>query len=160
MRLTNFLPIICSAALVVSGCAQNSTEVAPMYFSPTSYSNLSCSQIADEARQVSSQASHASGVQDKNAQNDAVATGVALVLFWPAVFFIKGDKTNASQLAQLKGQLQAIEQASKHKGCGIQFRRGVEPQTLTKQEVNNPPVVQPTQGRVVKGDSASYWDTL
>jgi hypothetical protein len=45
--------------------------------------------------------------------------GVALVVFWPARFFIKGDKETSGQLASLKGQMDAIQQASIAKNCGI-----------------------------------------
>jgi hypothetical protein len=64
------------------------------------------------------------GSQDAKARNDAVATGVGLVLFWPALFFIKGDSTTAAEVSRLKGEMEAIEQASVRKECGIQFRRG------------------------------------
>jgi hypothetical protein len=43
-------------------------------------------------------------------------------LFWPAIFFVGGDKTNAAQVAQLKGEMQAIEQVNIAKSCGIQFQ--------------------------------------
>jgi hypothetical protein len=39
-------------------------------------------------------------------------TGAAIVLFWPAAFFVKGDGQNAAELARLKGEFEAIEQAS------------------------------------------------
>jgi hypothetical protein len=50
-------------------------------------------------------------------------TGVAIVVFWPAAFFIGGDKQNAAELALLKGEMDAIEQTSIRKNCGIQFQR-------------------------------------
>ncbi len=62
------------------------------------------------------------GVQDKKASNDAIATGVAVVLFWPAAFMVSGgDGQTAAELAKLKGQKDAIEQAAIQKKCGIQF---------------------------------------
>ena len=52
-----------------------------------------------------------------------MATGVALVVFWPAAFFLKGDGATAGELAHLKGQMEAIEQNSIQKKCLIDFRR-------------------------------------
>ena len=51
-----------------------------------------------------------------------VATAAAIVIFWPAAFFVGGDKQTAAELAQMKGQMVAIEQESNMKRCGIQFQ--------------------------------------
>jgi hypothetical protein len=56
-----------------------------------------------------------------------VATGVGVVLFWPALFLIKGDAASAQQVAQLKGDMDAIEQANIQKKCGLQFQRPAAP---------------------------------
>jgi hypothetical protein len=68
------------------------------------------------------------GVQNKKASDDAVATGVAIVLFWPAAFFIKGDQETAGELARLKGELDALEQTSIQKNCGIVFKKEPAPE--------------------------------
>jgi len=47
--------------------------------------------------------------------------GVGLVLFWPSLFFIRGDRETRAELARLKGELDAIEQMSIRKNCGIKF---------------------------------------
>lgn len=112
--------LLCATAL--AGCAQKSDSIEAMYFSPTGYESYSCRQLSEEAQRVSAHAAHAAGVQDQKATSDAVATGVALVLFWPAAFFIQGDDTNATALAQLKGQMNAIQEVSRRKGCNIQFQ--------------------------------------
>jgi hypothetical protein len=52
---------------------------------------------------------------------DGVATAAAIVIFWPAAFFVGGDKQTAAELAQMKGQMVAVEQASIAKKCNIQF---------------------------------------
>ncbi len=76
-----------------------------------------------EAQSVSARAVSVTGAQDSKSTKDAVATGVAIVVFWPAAFFVGGDGAVAAELAQLKGQMVAIEQASIAKKCGIQFQR-------------------------------------
>jgi hypothetical protein len=116
-------PVAILAALALVGCASKSTEIAPTYVSPIQYQSYSCNQLAEEAQRVATAAATATGVQDHQATSDAVAMGVGLVIFWPSLFFIGGDKTNAAQLAQLKGQMDAIQQASIQKNCGIQFRQ-------------------------------------
>jgi hypothetical protein len=62
-------------------------------------------------------------VQDKNSSSDTVAMTVGVVLFWPSLFFIHGDDQKTAELANLRGQMEAIEQASIQKNCGIQFKR-------------------------------------
>ena len=64
----------------------------------------------------------AAGAQDKQRTNDAIATTVGVVVFWPGPF-IGGDKQTAAELARLKGEMDAIEQTSIRKNCGIQFQR-------------------------------------
>lgn len=114
--------IIASIGIVLSGCAQKSEDIQGAYVSPMMYQSYNCQQIEQEARRVSARTTQLTGVQDKKASNDAVATGVALVLFWPAAFFIGGNKENAAELGRLKGELEALEKASIEKRCNIVFR--------------------------------------
>jgi hypothetical protein len=72
---------------------------------------------------VSARAAVASGAQDQNATNDTIVTTAAVILFWPAAFMIKGNGANAQEVAQLKGDKDAIEQANVQKKCNIQFHR-------------------------------------
>ncbi|MEA2544606.1 MAG: hypothetical protein QOH35_5972 [Acidobacteriaceae bacterium] len=46
-----------------------------------------------------------------------------------AAFFVGGDKQTAAELAQMKGQMVAVEQASNAKNCGIQFQGARPPGT-------------------------------
>jgi hypothetical protein len=41
----------------------------------------------------------------------------------PPLFFIKGDAARVQQVAQLKGDMDAIEQANIQKHCGVEFSR-------------------------------------
>jgi len=111
-------------AAFVSGCATNPKDIAPAYVSPILYQNLSCEQLAQEAARVSQAAAVATGAQQSQASKDAVMTTVGVVLFWPSLFFIGGDKGNAAEVARLKGEMQAIEQANISKNCGMKFQQG------------------------------------
>jgi hypothetical protein len=62
-------------------------------------------------------------VQDSQRTKDGWATAGAIVVFWPAAFFVGGDKQAAGELALMKGQMVAVEQASNprdHGGMGEQ----------------------------------------
>ncbi len=108
-------------ALAVTSCASKPNDIEAAYVSSTLYEGLSCSRLREEATMVSSRAIAASGVQQKKADNDAVAVGVGLVIFWPALFFAKGDGASASEVSRLKGEMKAIETASLKNNCGIRF---------------------------------------
>lgn len=67
---------------------------------------------------VSRKVQEVSGHQDKEASGDAVALGVGLVLFWPALFFMIGDDKK-DELGRLKGEYEALEQAAIQKNCDV-----------------------------------------
>lgn len=115
------LSVFCCAALLV-GCASSSQDISATYVSPVMYQNYTCQQLAMEAQAVSARAATLSGAQDSQRTKDTVATTAAVIIFWPAAFLVGGDKQTAAELGQMKGQLNAIEQASIMKKCNIQFQ--------------------------------------
>jgi len=117
--------LLCAAA--VAGCAKDADQVGATYTSPVLYENFSCPQLAEEAQRVSSHAAQAAGVQDQKATNDKVAMGVGLIVFWPVMLMTKGNDENTAELARLKGQMNAIEEASIKKRCGITFQHAPPP---------------------------------
>ena len=122
--LKKFLSAAVAASILLSGCATNPNQISAAYVSPVLYQNLTCAQLAQEAQRDSNAAAAATGAQSNQASKDAVMTTVGVVLFWPALFFIGGDKGNAAEVARLKGEMQAIEQANISKNCGITFQKG------------------------------------
>lgn len=115
--------IVAGLALALAGCASSANQIRAAYVSPVQYQNYTCPQLGEEASRISSRVAVMSGVQDQKATSDAVATGVALVVFWPAAFFIKGDGADAAELGRLKGQFEAVEKIALQKNCGFEFRR-------------------------------------
>jgi hypothetical protein len=119
-NIRNLGIVALSAAL--AGWASSAADITPAYVSPVQYQSYSCQQLALEAQSISTRAATLSGAQDSQRTKDGVATAAAIVIFWPAAFFVGGDKQTAAELAQMKGQMVAVEQASIAKRCNIQFR--------------------------------------
>ncbi len=118
--MNKWLGIVLVGALA-SGCASSSDEIEASYVSPLEYQNYTCSQLAEEGRRVSRRAAELAGNVDDKATDDAVLTGVGIVVFWPALLFIDGDGPQAAEYARLKGEKDTIEQVAIQKNCGIRF---------------------------------------
>jgi len=117
------------SAVSVSGCAKKPEDIKASYISPLTYDQYTCEQLGAEAQRVSARASEVMGVQQKKASGDAVAMGVGLILFWPALFFIKGGAETESEVARLKGEMDTIEQVAIQKQCGFTFDRPEPPKS-------------------------------
>lgn len=117
-RLTALIAV---STTFLGGCAEKSSDIAAAYVSPTHYQNFSCRQISEEAKRLSSRVSQATGAQDKKAKNDATAVAVGTILFWPALFFIKGDSETAAELSRLKGEMEALEKRASARAAGSSF---------------------------------------
>jgi hypothetical protein len=113
---------IVALGAALGGCASSSSDIAPTYVSPVQYQSYTCQQLGLEAQAISTRAATLSGAQDSQRTKDGWATAAAIVVFWPAAFFVGGDKQTAAELASMKGQMVAIEQASIAKKCNIQFQ--------------------------------------
>jgi hypothetical protein len=116
-----------AAAMALASCAKDANQVGASYISPVTYQSYTCPQLAEEAQRVSARAAQTAGIQDQKATNDKVAVGVGLIIFWPALLFTKGNDENTAELARLKGQMDAIEQISIQKRCGITFQHTPPP---------------------------------
>lgn len=118
MRVDALFPTAAAVvALALSaGCATPPDKVSAAYVSPMQYSAYSCGQIEGELRRVQRQLVQVTGAQQKEANKDAIAMGVGLVVFWPALFFLAGDDQKA-ELARLKGEYEALQSAAIRKDC-------------------------------------------
>jgi hypothetical protein len=120
---------IVALAAALGGCASSASDIAPAYVSPVMYQSYNCQQLGLEAQGISQRAAALSGAQDSQRTKDGLVTAAAIVVFWPAAFFVGGDKQTAAELANMKGQMVAIEQASIAKKCNIQFQGNRPPGT-------------------------------
>lgn len=107
------------ATSIFTGCATKSSDLQTSYVSPLQYHSYNCQQISLEMQRVSSKVESLGGQIDKKATGDKVAMGVGLVLFWPALFFLDGDGPEAQEYSRLKGEYDALTQASIEKQCNL-----------------------------------------
>ena len=114
-------PIITAAlcASLLAACASSPEKISAAYVSPIQYSGYDCDQIRSELLRVSGKVREVAGAQKQKANNDAIAMGVGLVLFWPALFFIAGGNDRKEELSRLKGEYDALEQAAIQRNCPV-----------------------------------------
>ncbi len=120
MKIINSnLPKLCltsAIALALAACSSSTENISASYVSPLKYDTYSCSQLGEEYARLQAKGREIFQEQDDKADNDAIATGVGLVLFWPALFFINSSDLE-HQVASLKGDLEAVEVSSIKKNC-------------------------------------------
>lgn len=113
------------AFLMVAGCSTASKDIMPTYVSTAIYSNYDCDQLRLELIRVSTEANSMAGKMDKNRENDNMTTTAGMIIFWPALFFLGGTKEQEARYAQLKGEYNALEQATIQRKCG--YTTGAKP---------------------------------
>lgn len=107
------------AALSLAACASSPDRISASYVSPMQYSGHDCDQVRMEMLRISSKVREVAGAQRQQANNDAVAMGVGLVLFWPALFFLAGGNDRKDELANLKGHYDALTEVAIQKKCPV-----------------------------------------
>lgn len=105
------------AIALCAACATGSKDIKASYVSPMTYDGYSCPQLVQETQRLQGRISSVAGDVDQKASGDRVKMGVGLVLFWPTLFFLKGDGPEAQEFARLKGEHQALEEAYVRKNC-------------------------------------------
>lgn len=110
---------VLTAIAFLSGCATASKDIAGAYVSPVMYQAYDCQQIAAETARLETRVTQLGGRLDQAASNDKAIAGVGIVLFWPALFALGGNKAQEAEFATLKGQAEALNVASIDKKCGM-----------------------------------------
>ncbi|GHF46015.1 hypothetical protein [Seohaeicola zhoushanensis] len=106
-------------SLTLSACAQAPGQVEASYVSPSTYAGRNCNQLMEERNEIVSRVNSLTAQQQKSADNDALATGVALILFWPAAFALAATKDNATALSAAKGNYDAVTTRMRTMGCKL-----------------------------------------
>ena len=107
-----------SFALVLSGCNNvKSSEVISQNVSTYEYSDMTCSQLEGEMVFLNNAANSAGNVVDKKNSSAKGKNAAAFILFWPALFLIDDNSTEAQQYARKKGEYEAVQRTHRKKDC-------------------------------------------
>lgn len=153
---------VLSVAIALAGCATASKDVATSYVSPIQFSNYTCDQITAESARLQVRLSQLEGRLDTAAANDKALTGVAILLFWPAVFALGGTKEQEAEYGRLKGEHDALRQVWIQKNCTINaasLSPGAVAQNATSPTAATPIQVAPQgdgSGSFLVGDRLTY----
>lgn len=116
MKRLTFL-MIAMAVFCGLGCAKKPEKIATAYVSPLMYKDYDCDQILQEMDHVSRRTVELYESINKTATKDAWMMGIGVVLFWPTLFAIEGNGPEATEYARLKGEYEAMREASIQKKC-------------------------------------------
>jgi hypothetical protein len=106
----------CAAALFLSACATSAGNVHASYVSPDRYQDYSCDAIHAQLKEVADKVQLIAAREDRDHKRDVVAVTVGAIVFWPALFMLAGG-SHASELADLKGQYEALSDEATRKHC-------------------------------------------
>ena len=114
------MKVLAIAAIVLSlaACATNPDKVASAYIPSSEYADDSCQRLSFEYGSNNTDAQNLYRSMKTKSRVNATAGVVGAVLFWPALFFMKGKDAGAdAKMAEYKGRETAILKAMNQKGC-------------------------------------------
>ena len=114
-----FLIGLVCISLLITSCATRPAELTASFVSPGIYNNYDCQQIALEKQRYTRQVAELTAQQDIIYNNDEIVGWVLAIGMLPAYFFIEGDGEIASELKSAKGTMEALQQVSVEKKCGM-----------------------------------------
>lgn len=106
-----------TGALTLSACAKGAEQVTSNHVPSQMYSSESCTSLRQKQAEIVYDVNTLTGKQNSKARTDAIAVGVGVVLFWPALFLLAKDAGNTQALADAKGRYETIDRVGKSKGC-------------------------------------------
>jgi hypothetical protein len=114
MKRLAVIPLV----LAIAACASNPNKIEATYVSPSVYKNYTCDELLADKEAIERQVETKTGKMKKAQTRDTVALTATMILFWPAVFFMKGKNGGSdARLASLKGKYEAIETMVTQKRC-------------------------------------------
>lgn len=104
------------SALFLVACAQNPAKIKPTYVDAGAYTSKDCVALSRSYARINGQLGRVVDTQNSAVSNDTLMVTMGMLFIWPAFFFIDGNQA-AGQIADLKGQKEAIQGAMAENGC-------------------------------------------
>ena len=106
-----------AASMVLTSCASHPDNIEAKYISPVIYQNWTCDQLTEERTRLTREVAHVTGLQRENAHADAAIMAAGIILLWPVLFGLAATKDRKVEVARLKGEFDAVDQAVRVKQC-------------------------------------------
>lgn len=117
MTFNKIMVFVVSIVLFSTGCSQKASAIKANYVSPLKYDEYSCNQLKDELTRINQTLSTISTQRDSTNNKDTSVKTVGFVIFPVALFgFTTGDDKK-EQIANLKGEYDAIRINATRKKC-------------------------------------------
>jgi uncharacterized protein YcfL len=122
-----------AAALICAGCssAKKANEVSAAYVPIHRYSTMTCQQLVSEAEGLRRSTPALEAAVDSHRSQQTGVEVVTWILFWPAAFALDKGEKQSNELAQARGELQAIQQALLSNNCNRATDNGNSAVTYT-----------------------------
>lgn len=105
------------AAVILPGCATRPDNVVASSVSTSRYFDRTCKSLVRELDEVQDALRVQSAKLNDKATQDAVVTGVGMILFWPVLFALGNNAGLEGDVARLKGEEQAIRRQMRDADC-------------------------------------------
>jgi hypothetical protein len=118
---------ITAAALLLPGCASRPENVAASHVASSRYMDRTCKSLVRELDEVQDTLRVQSAKLNEKATQDAVVTGVGVILFWPVLFALGNNAGLEGDVARLKGEEQAIRKQMREADCEVPPPKPAQP---------------------------------
>jgi hypothetical protein len=111
MKITPFAFFV-TAPILLSGCVNMPTPTAQItgaYISPLRYENIDCNRLAAESESLARRENQLATAQEQRVKTSQMQA------FWFG--FGQGDGVEAAELANVRGEREAIRTAMRNKNC-------------------------------------------
>lgn len=116
-RLSRTAVALTIAATLLPGCATRPDNVVASSVSSSRYADRTCKSLSRELDEVQDALRVQSAKLNDKANQDAVVTGVGVILFWPVLFALGNNAGLEGDVARLKGEEQAIRRQMRDADC-------------------------------------------
>jgi hypothetical protein len=103
--------------LLLPACASRPENVVASHVSSSRYAERTCKSLARELDEVQDALRAQSAKLNDKATQDAVVTGVGVILFWPVLFALGNNAGLEGDVARLKGEEQALRKQLREQEC-------------------------------------------
>ena len=117
------LIVLLATASFLSACGGvSSDEIIADEVSTAKYDNWSCKTLKKEVIALQDRVSNTGATVDKRKDTQGDKQTLAVLLFWPAYFFVDENSLEAKKYAKLKGEYNAVSSVYRRKDCATKLQ--------------------------------------